>query len=284
MRNVVILGGNGALGSSVVERLKKNSSISLTIVVRDKALFTEKTIFWDYRSCIPEQLKKADVVINCARSDDFAFNVAFNRNLLRSLPCRVKLINISSNAVFAQPNGLFSRILFKGDAYIREKKLIEKYSSNRSNTSILRPTVVIDEGGWKTFFSLCRFADQVVAPAGGQESRIKITRREHVARTIENCIFGNQNVPSELFESIEAVNAVTGCEMVYSKSSLNYFDSAIKNVLLIFLSSWVLPDRLAFMLQNAILSRSAQANSNVKFSTLRIDGMTRLYLFGGHTK
>ena len=284
MLNVVILGSNGALGRSVVERLKKNSKISLTLVIRDKALITEKTIFWDYRSCIPEQLKKADVVVNCARSDDFAFNVAFNRNLVRSLPCSVKLINISSNAVFAQPNGLFSRILFKGDAYIREKKLIEKYSSNRSNTSILRPTVVIDEGGWKTFFSLCRFADQVVAPAGGQESRIKITRREHVARTIENCIFGNQNVPSELFESIEAINAVTGCEIVYGKNSFNYFDSAIKNFLLIFLSSWFIPDRLAFMLQNAILSRSTQANSNVKFSKLIIDGMTRLYLFGGHTK
>jgi nucleoside-diphosphate-sugar epimerase len=45
MRNVVILGGNGALGSSVVERLKKNSSISLTLVVRDKALHTEKKNF-----------------------------------------------------------------------------------------------------------------------------------------------------------------------------------------------------------------------------------------------
>jgi len=284
MLNVVILGSNGALGRSVVERLRKNSSLSLTLVIRDKALITEKTIFWDYRSCIPEQLKKADVVVNCARSDDFAFNVVFNRNLLRSIPCTVKLINISSNAVFAQPNGLLSRIFFKGDAYIREKKLIEKYSSNRSNTSILRPTVVIDEGGWKSFFSSCRLANQVIAPARGEGSRIKITTREHVAITIENCIFGNQNLPSELFESIEAVNAVIGREMVYSKNSLNYFDSAIKNVLLIFLSSWILPDRLAFMLQNVILRRSAQANSNVKLSTLRIDGMTRLYLFGGHTK
>lgn len=120
----------------------------------------------------------------------FFFNVAFNRNLLRSLPCKVKLINISSNAVFAQPNGLLSRILFKGDAYIREKKLIEKYSSHHANTSILRPTVVIDEGGWKSFFSSCSLANQVIAPAGGEGCRIKITRREHVAIKIENCILG----------------------------------------------------------------------------------------------
>ena len=284
MLNVIILGSNGALGRSVVERLKKNSKINLILVIRDEALVTEKTIFWDYHSCIPEQFKKADVVVNCARSDDFAFNAAFNRKLLSSLPCKVKLINISSNAVFAQPNGLLSRILFKGDAYIREKKLIEKYSSHRANTLILRPTVVIDEGGWKSFFSSCRMADQVIAPAGGEESRIKITRREHVAITIESCIFGNQNLSSELFESIEDVNTVIGCEIQYSKSSYNYFDSALKNVLMIFFSSWVLPDRLAFILQNAILSRSAQANPDVKFSKLRIDAMTRLYLFGRHTK
>ena len=284
MVNVVILGGNGALGCSVAELLEKNPKITLTFVVRDETPSAKDMVFWDYRSSIPEQLKRADVVVNCARSKDFAFNVAFNRTLVRSVPASTKLINISSNAVFAKPNGPLQRWLFRGDAYIREKKRIEKYSLDRDNMVILRPTVVTDEGGWKSFFMSCKSAGRAIAPAGGERSRIKVTRRAHIAKTVENCIFNDDNVPLELFESIDPVDIVIGCQIVFGENNSNFFDSAIKNILLIIFNSWLVPDSVVFILQKAMLLRAGSADPNAKSSQVVIDGMTRLYLFGHHTK
>ena len=284
MINVVILGRNGALGSSVAELLGRNSKIRLSFVVRDQADCAEDKIFWDYRSSVPEQLKRADVVVICARSEDFSFNVSFNHILIRSLPSSVKLISTSSNAVFAKPNGSLLRWIFKGDAYIREKLSIEKYSSQRDNMVTLRPTIVIDEGAWRSFFLSCKSADRVIAPSRGDRSRIKITTRAHIAQTVENCIFSNEDLPPELFESIAPVDDVIGCQVVFGDNNSNFFDSTIKNILVIILSSWLIPDRVVFILQKAMLSRAELPASNANPNQLVIEGMTRLYLFGDHTK
>jgi len=284
MINVTILGGNGALGYSVVELLKKNPKIVLKFVVRDKALSAQNTVLWDYCSTLPQQLRETDVVVNCARSTNFGANVAFNKILIRSLPPSVRLINISSNAVFAKPNGRLSRWLFKGDAYIREKKLIERESLNRDNTLILRPTVVTDEGGWKSFFISCKSAGRIIGPVGGENSRVKVTKRDYIARTIENSILSNQYVAKELFESHAPVGTVIGREIVFGENSYNFFNSSIKNILLIILSSWLVPDSVTFFIQNAILTRTESSDSDAGDSELVIEGMTRLYLFGDHTK
>ncbi len=284
MLNVIVLGGNGALGRSVMGLLGVNSKINLNVVVRDKMLCSERMIFWDYISPLPEQLRDADVLVNCARSNNFAANVAFNKILIRTLPPSVRLINISSNAVFAKPNGFLSRWLFKGDAYIREKKLIEKESLNRDNTIILRPTVVTDEGGWKAFFILCKSAGRIIGPIGGENSRVKVTKRDHIAKSIENCILSMQDVPKEMFESFEPVGKVIGQEIVFCAKSYNFFNNSIKNVLTIILSSWLVPDRVTFFIQNVILNRTKSSDSSVGYSEVVIEGMTRLYLFGDHTK
>jgi hypothetical protein len=282
--NVIVLGGNGALGRSVVGLLGVNSKINLYVVVRDKMLCSDRMIFWDYISPLPKQLRDADVLVNCARSNNFAANVAFNKILIRTLPPSVRVINISSNAVFAKPHGLRSRWLFKGDAYIREKKLIERESFNRDNTLILRPTVVTDEGGWKAFFISCKSAGRIIGPVGGENSRVKVTKRDHIAKSIENCILSKQDVPKELFESFEPVGKVIGREIVFCAKSYNFFNNSIKNVLTIILSSWLVSDRVTFFIQNAILNRTKSSDSGVGYSEVVIEGMTRLYLFGDHTK
>ena len=284
MLNVIVLGGNGALGRSVMGLLGANSKINLYVVVRDKMLCSDRMIFWDYNSTLPEQLREADVLVNCARSKNFAANVAFHKILIRTLPPSVRLINISSNAVFAKPNGLLSRWFFKGDAYIIEKKLIERESLNRDNTLILRPTVVTDEGGWRSFFISCKSAGRIIGPVGGENSRVKVTKRDHIAKTIENCILSNQDVPKELFEFLAPVSTVIGREIVFRENSYNFFNSFIKNVLLIILSSWLVPDKVTFFIQNAILNRTESSNLDSGESELVIEGMTRLYLFGDHTK
>lgn len=284
MVSVVILGGNGVLGRSVAELLKKNAKITLTFVVRDEAVSAKGLVFWDYRSCIPEQLKRADVIVNCARSKDFAFNVAFNKILIRSVLPSTKFINISSNAVFAKPNGALQGLIFRGDAYVREKKCIESFSSYRKNIVTIRPAVVTDEGAWKSFFMSCKAASRVIAPAGGEMSRIKVARRAYIAKAVETCIFRDENVPLEVFESIDLVNSWIGSQIIFGAKKSNFFDSTLKNILLSIASSWFIPDRIVFMLQKAVVSGKRSRDKNGKLRQVVIEGMTRLYLFGSHTK
>ena len=285
MINVVVLGANGALGECVVKLLKKNPRINLSVIVRKKELYSENKFFWDYKTNIPKELKEADVVINCARSKNFNFNIKFNSILINLLPDSVKIINISSNAIFAKPNGSFSKWLFRGDAYIREKKIIERNSYNHDNVIIIRPTIVTDEGSWKSFFDLCKNANQVLGPSDGNKSLVKITNRMHVAETIESCIFSQKEMPEELFQSLESIDKIIGKGLVYGKNSHNFFNSSFKNLQAVILSSWLIPDKLVFFLQSLLIKETKKLNliSNQE-KKLIINGMTRFYLFGSHTK
>ena len=91
-------------------------------------------------------------------------------------------------------------------------------------------------------------------------------------------------MPKELFEFLAPVSTVIGREIVFRENSYNFFNSFIKNVLLIILSSWLVPDKVTFFIQNAILNRTESSNLDSGESELVIEGMTRLYLFGDHTK
>lgn len=282
MINVAVLGAGGALGCAVTSVLIENPSVNVTCVVRDKRSSAENEIYWDYRSALPAQLKESDVVVNCARSKNFVENIAFNRILIRMLPVSVKLINISSNAVFAKPRGKFGW-LFKGDAYIREKKAIERESAGLKNASILRPTLVCDEGNWKEFLMACESAARIVGPFGCEKSKVKISSRAHIARVIEACVIGNADVPKELFESVVPVSKLLDKNPLYQGKSYNFFDSFSKNILCFFLTSWLIPDSVAYSVQTAILKRKDVPVPQVSESDLIIEGMTRLYLFGTHT-
>ena len=285
MINVIILGGRGALGSCLTEILSENSNLKMYHVVRNKKLVVkDNIIYWDYMSKIPIDFLKADVIVNCARSENFNFNLRFNKNLIDALPESIRLINISSNAVFAKPNGFFSNFIFRGDAYIREKKLIEKYSIIKRNVLILRPTIVTDEGGWRSFFDLCKSSKKTIGPFHGEFSKVKITKRRYVARQIEACILGNKKFSEEIYESIDETKNVVGSNLEFNNNSNNYFENNFKNLLLVILSSWILPDKLVFYLQDIMIKKSKNViQLRKKYNNFVIEGMTRLYLFGRHT-
>ena len=285
MINVILLGSNGALGSSVCKLLSQNSDINLLTVSRKKYLEKKNTIFWDYQSDVPREFLEADCIVNCARSSNFKLNTTFNQILVDSLPKSVKLINISSNSIYAKPNGIISNFFFKGDAYIREKKLIENYSKNKNNIVILRPTIVTDEGGWKSFLDLCASSNQIICPHNGNNSKIKIIKRRQVAEIIEKCIFNCTKVEDELYDSIIPVAELIDKDLFDQKNKNNYFNNILKNFLLSILSCWIMPDKLVFYLQKIMINNNATSQkSSIKKSDLVIEGMTRLYLFGKHTK
>ena len=284
MKKILILGQNGALGKAIKDILNDNPNVKLLFAVRNKEHSSKNFIYWNFRDKIPSQFKDVDVVINCARSDDFNFNVNFNKILISSLPKSIKIILFSSNAIYAKPNGLFIKWLFKGDAYIREKKIIEKFSFKFKNVLILRPTIVRDEGSWNSFVNSCNNASDVVGPLEGNSSRIKLTNRKAVAELVEKSIFNNLDLPDEIFNSIESVDDFIGRKISYIGKKTNFFQNYSKNFLLTLLSSRIFNDTSVFFLQKTLLGKNKKINQSNSNKTLMIEGMTKLYLFGGHTK
>lgn len=284
MLKIVVLGATGALGSAVVERLSSEENVQLVKVSRATCEDSPDTILWNYKSPLPDKIRDADVVINCARSDWYNDNISFNRILCRDLPLSCKFLNVSSNCVFAKPRSYVMRLLFKGDAYIREKKAIERLTAARGNSLIFRPTIVVDEGGWAQFLKTVRNSETVTSPFDSNQSVVKVITRAGVADNILSSLLDNIKIESEIFDTEMSVRELLGKKVVILGRKNTYFDSLLKNFLLSLLCSRFVPDAVVFRAQKIILERnSGHASSTDCIPKYNVEGMTRLYLFGKHT-
>ena len=143
MDNTILLGSKGSLGAQVASLLDERD-IPFKRVTRDPAEVDD--IYWDYKGLIPSEITNADCIIHCARSPEFQSNISALKVLLKEVNPKARIVLMGSNCVFAKPKGTLARTFFSGDAYILEKRKIEKLAKTRPNTILLRPAVVRDEG------------------------------------------------------------------------------------------------------------------------------------------
>lgn len=279
---VCILGSTGALGRKLTSELESQDRFEVLKVVRDSSqIKTSKTIYWNFKDALPHKILDCDFIINCARDRlDFQTNVNLNKLLINELGSTGKLILISSNCIYAKPNGRIAQFLFKGDAYIREKLLLEKHATN-TKTNILRPTVVVDEGSWSKIIHNPKI-QTVVAPRSSQDSHIKIATAGHVSNVIIDLLKGTNSTAKsdEVFEEIVNIQTLFRNNVEFRLSNRNFFESHLKNFFATALCSAVLPDKWAFFLQRRLLPKSSDDSTQ----NLTLTGMTRLYLCGKQTK
>ena len=283
MRSVVLLGPGSGIGRRILQKLQEDQGVRVTCVVRDRGEEGQGRAFWDFASPLPRPLLEADVVINCARSPNYAFNVVFNRRLYRELPPSVLFINFSSNCIYAKPRNGFARWLFKGDGYIREKKAIERAASARSRSVLLRPTIVAEEGGWARFLAQVRQAPKVTAPSYARSAWVKVISADSVAHEVLRCLqHEGHRPPRELFAEVVPLVDFLGVDARWDGRPRTYFESALKNLLLHILNAWILPDALVYALQGRLPQGAGRAPGEP--GPFVIDGMTRLYLSGEQTR
>jgi dTDP-4-dehydrorhamnose reductase len=285
MRRICLLGPNSGIGKVILRYISELTDTKIIKVVRN-ITNNENEIFWDYQSSLPVSIVNADIVINCARSQDFSYNVKFNKILYKKLSRSTKFINFSSNCIYAKPNYRLSNLLFKGDAYIREKKAIEKMNTS-PNHYLIRPTIVTGESNWNIFLSNVKDAKHVILPNNCKKSILKITTTECVAMAVFDLI--NNNFPnqteSELYTQKITINEFLLNKVIFSNSNAIYFENYLKNLLLHILTSRFMPTFLVFRLQTLLIKGNTRNQSNNKCKNLEqtIEGMTRLYLCGKHT-
>ena len=283
MYRVVLTGATGSLGAKVATLLHANN-VHFDIVTRDPA--NAGGIYWDYKRPIPREITSADCIVHCARGPSFSSNVAAVKLLVTKASSTTKLILIGSNCVFAQPSSRLARIFFSGDAYILEKRKIEKLAKTRPHTILLRPTIVRDEGGWDAFLSDIARASKIRVPRGCGRSRLKVIDSIDVAKEVMRLIIAHdpKTMPAELFSEIVPLSEFVGEEKVaYDASNNTYFESRLKNLALVILCSFFIPFWLKALVQERFLKYEKSLSSNIT-EEICVDGMTRLYLCGAHTK
>ena len=283
MSRVVLLGASGSLGSKVASLLEEND-VFYARVTRDPLELDG--IYWDYKGSIPSEIKNAKCIIHCARGPEFLSNVAAVLALLRDASAKTKIILMGSNCVFAHPKSTLARKFFSGDAYILEKQKIERLARKRSNTILLRPTVVRDEGGWDSFLSNVKSAETVKLPRDCKDSRIKIIDSVDVAREILKHVVGSnsESIPDELYSDVLPLSEfLCSTGVVYGLSDNTYFEGFLKNMLVSILCSVFVPFRFKAFLQQQFIKPN-QVGDDCTVREYSLDGMARLYLCGGHTE
>ena len=285
MKNkLIILGASGGIGRIILRKLDRlTDQYDIYKVVRDKPNKNTE-IFWDYKTNIPDIFKHAHLVINCARGNDFKNNIKFNKILITQLQKNTHLINFSSNCIYAKPNNFFTRLFFKGDAYIREKQQIEKISKNKLKNYILRPTIVPGESGWHDFLGICKKAKTVQAPDKNFNSSVKIISSDEVAEFIIDLIHNDftSEIPDELYTSRVKSNKFINNIIETTNNANTFFDDKVKNFFTFILTSIFIPDWLVFKVQLLLVSKTG-IKMTQKSEDFKINGMTRLYLYGKHT-
>ena len=284
MNDYVLLGASGALGRAVEAEMRKHG-MHFSIVTRSLDDVGRGAIYWDYRSPLPSEIKGAKVVINCARGPNFNLNVIAAKRLVTSVDASCRLILIGSNCIFARPQGLLARFLFWGDAYICEKKKIERLARSRSNVQVIRPTIVTDEGGWASFIDRVREVKAVYIPAAGVTSKLKVISTSAVAKTIVEAARRAQvdEIAEELFTDIVSLPHFLSRRVSPSLSDNSFEEGRLKNIATIFFCSWLVPFSLKAKVQEAIKEGSNNGEKD-KNHDIILSGMTRLYLCGEQTK
>ena len=285
MVDCVLLGSSGALGASVAARLLEENIQFLT-VTRNPQHTGEKIIFWDYKSRVPKEITSAKLVINCARGQNFSENINVAKNLIRQIEPLSRLVLIGSNCIYARPCGRIATFFFSGDAYIREKKIIEQLAKSRSNVHILRPTIVTGEGAWTRFLESAGRAENVYVPSGATSSVVKTITRAEVAELVFEVAFkssAKDKKSDELYTRQLKLEEFLGRPLEATLSNNSFEESWLKNLITIIFCSWLLPFRVKAMLQQQLMGRSGGSDNLFKHD-LKMSGMTRLYLCGAHTK
>ena len=283
MGNIILLGAKGSLGSQVASLLVERN-ISFVRVTRDPA--EDDGIYWDYKGSVPTEMTNADCIIHCARGPDFQSNISVVKALVKDVSPKTKIILMGSNCVFAKPESPIAQVFFAGDAYILEKRKIEQLAKKRANILLLRPTVVRDEGGWDAFLKSAASAAKVRVPKNCAGSRIKIIDSADVAHEVlRNVLAPNSEpVPEEIYSKVVPLSEfLDSNNVVYDLSDNTYFEDGLKNLLASILCSVFVPFRVKAFLQKKLIKpkRSIDDRSASEYC---VDGMTRLYLCGGHTR
>ena len=128
---IAIIGSNGFIGRELRSHFNKFDFEVMSFSSKN----LNNSLQWDYKTKIPDELFKNEIIIDCARSDNSIENIRRVKRIIKNLPKKSFYIFFSSQAIKKTPND--SILPFRGDDYIREKKVLTEEEYEQAKKKLL---------------------------------------------------------------------------------------------------------------------------------------------------
>ena len=279
-KTIILIGGTGFIGSYLYEVLKPIFEVKIISSSQKK---TE--LAWNYKDQLPQIFFSGDIIINCGRSLNSENNIRSLKVILDNLSPSQQFIHLSSNSILVKPSSFIASLFFRGDAYIREKKIQDRIinfykAKNKIIISVL-PTIVLGPGGsWNNFLEIVSNSTKVNIPGKAFKKKFKVIFVHELAERIKEIALSGELKKFdkvELFsKELRIEKLLNRTDLTQSKTNNTFFDNYMKNFITMILCSWLLPDRLVMKILNTLVSKNKRVNASSDL--LSIQGLTRLYL------
>ena len=268
---IAILGSNGFIGRGLQSHFNNFDFEVMPFSSKNM----NNAIQWDYKSKIPEELFENKIIIDCARSSNAIENIERVKRIIRNLPKKSFYIFFSSEAIKKSPKD--SILPFRGDDYIREKKVLTNFLINKNNVAIVYPDIVFGKNGnWSKIVDKIIAAKVIEMPNEGNNGFNYIEINDlcnQIARSIQDdSIFLKE---WRLTSKKRKWKSLTEKKVIKGSKNL-YFDSFLKNLVVSILNSILTPDFLNFKIMSFL--RNKENNFENQSSSFSPSGMTRFYM------
>lgn len=268
---IAIIGSNGFIGRELRSHFNKFDFEVMSFSSKN----LNNSLQWDYKTKIPDELFKNEIIIDCARSDNSIENIRRVKRIIKNLPKKSFYIFFSSQAIKKTPND--SILPFRGDDYIREKKVLTKFLSNKENIAIIYPDIVFGQNGnWSKVIDKITAAEVIEMPNKGNNyfNYIEINDLcNQIIRSIQDGSIFYEDW--KLISKKRKWKSLTEKKVIQGSNNL-YFNSFLKNLVVSILNSILIPDFLNFKIMSIL--RSKENNFENQSRSFSPSGMTRFYM------
>lgn len=272
IKTICILGSTGFVGSNIKEYLLAQDFNVISV----SSEISDKNIFWDYQCAPPKEIFQCDLIIDCARSTNPFENIRRTKIIVKNLPSKSKYLFFSSGAIFKKPKNSF---LFRGDDYIREKKILTQLLKNNEQVQIIYPDIILGPGGvWNNTINELENSTDACLPDKGEIDTYIISISD-LGSQITKAIRDGTVTQRKFLVCHKKTqwNKIIQKENIKKMKNTNiYFNNPIKNLVTQIINSSIIPDSLNFSLMNMLRKRSL--NKDVHIQDIYIpSAMTRFY-------
>lgn len=272
VKTISILGSSGFVGSNIKQYLLEQDFNVISVSSQK----SDKNIFWDYKCAPPKEIFQCDLIIDCARSINPFENIRKTKMIVKNMPSKCKYLFFSSGAIFKKPRNSF---LFRGDDYIREKKILTHFLKRNAQVQIIYPDIILGAGGvWNKTINEVANSTEAYLPDQGK---------------IDTYIISIQDLANQILRAIDdgtilqrkflVCHKKTQWNKIIIKENIKklrntniYFNNPIKNLFTQIINSSIIPDYLNFSLMNMLRKKSL--NKDVCIQDIYTpSAMTRFY-------
>lgn len=282
--DIAVIGASSVIAQDFIKLARNSGKNVIEVTSRIEPNSPDNVVIWDYKTDLPILIKEASKIVVFSKFSSLKDCYIAVKKIKSAFSNDIEIYNISSVAVISKPRSLIARLLFKGDDYIRMKKFADKqFQANFNNVYKIYPGLITNNTklGWEKFLiNLSQY--DVIYGLDNINTKSNIITLDLFSESLLNYIFltGEKKLKKIIIpdKSVQWSDILKDKKLQKSNGNI-FFDSRIKNLIFIIITSRLIPDFISLSIFNLLRKNLKRNSYNTNNSLLlNIDGMTRFYI------